>query len=81
MVTPLLFSPQDEEEGEEDDDEGGVSDSEDDFTPQPTTGATKYGPAGTKQASLRWFKETQSTKLQQPSGGFAEWFHGIITRR
>ncbi|XP_070543651.1 myosin-IIIb-like isoform X2 [Ptychodera flava] len=39
----------------------------------------KYGPEGTRQASIRWFKETQSKKLS--AEGFAPWFHGIITRR
>ncbi|XP_013394776.1 myosin-IIIb isoform X2 [Lingula anatina] len=54
---------------------------EDEFVPVKTTGMTKYGPAGTKQASMRWFRATQYDKLRQPHGGFAPWFHGIITRR
>ncbi|XP_077989266.1 myosin-IIIa-like [Glandiceps talaboti] len=40
----------------------------------------RFGPEGTKQASIRWFKETQSAKLKE-TGGFAHWFHGVITRR
>ncbi|CAH1797083.1 unnamed protein product [Owenia fusiformis] len=54
---------------------------EDDFTPIQSSGMTKFGRIGTKSASIKWFQQTQSMKLQKSSGGFFEWFHGIITRR
>ncbi len=41
----------------------------------------KFGPAGTKAATIKWFKQTQSEKLRENTGVFALWFHGIITRR
>lgn len=64
-----------EEEAEDD------SQSEDEFEPVKTTGMTIYGEAGTRQASVRWFQATQCDRLKSPTGGFAQWFHGIITRR
>ena len=70
---------------EDDSDEWSGSDSdevlEDEFEPVKSTGVTKFGEVGTKEASVQWFKQTQSIKLKMPTGGFAEWFHGIITRR
>ncbi len=42
---------------------------------------SRFGPEGTKDATVNWFKQTQSTKLRLSNGGFHEWFHGIITRR
>ena len=54
---------------------------EDDFTAVKTSGA-QFGPTGTRQASVRWFKETQIQTVMKPEGnGFVEWFHGIISRR
>ncbi|XP_077983454.1 uncharacterized protein LOC144438275 [Glandiceps talaboti] len=40
--------------------------------------ARKFGPEGSREASVRWFKETQYERFQ---GDVATWFHGIITRR
>ncbi|KAK6179101.1 hypothetical protein SNE40_011534 [Patella caerulea] len=41
----------------------------------------KYGKPGTKQATERWFEETQVHQLIDKSGGiFVEWFHGVISR-
>ncbi|XP_071506117.1 uncharacterized protein [Diadema antillarum] len=34
-----------------------------------------------RSASVRWFKETQSSKLRRYGGALYIWFHGIITRR
>ncbi|XP_006819085.1 myosin-IIIb-like [Saccoglossus kowalevskii] len=39
-----------------------------------------FGPEGSKEASILWFKSTQSEKLKE-THGFSNWFHGIITRR
>lgn len=44
-----------------------------------TTRGPLFGPAGTKKASNRWFTETQ-TNMVTTSAGFADWFHGIISR-
>ena len=54
--------------------------SEDEFLPVKTKN-NQFGPLGTRQASVRWFKETQSQSLRKGEEGFADWFHGIITRR
>ena len=54
--------------------------SEDEFQPVKTTGQV-FGPTGTRQASVRWFKATQSQSVRREDGAFADWFHGIITRR
>lgn len=44
-----------------------------------------FGTPGTRQATIRWFKETQAHQIYDPvntSGNFiAEWFHGVISRR
>ena len=37
--------------------------------------------AGSRKASLGWFKQTQLPQIKEAQGQFAEWFHGIITRR
>ena len=56
---------------------------EDDFTvTRVAPAADQFGPHGTRQASVRWFKETQLPSVMTPEGnGFVEWFHGIISRR
>ncbi|XP_065915839.1 myosin-IIIb-like [Dysidea avara] len=41
----------------------------------------KFGKEGTKQASVRWFKATQSDAVKTSTGQVQIWFHGIITRR
>ena len=53
---------------------------EDEFVKTAKKGG-KFGPQGTKAATIKWFKTTQSDKLKEHTGVFAEWFHGIITRR
>ena len=59
-------------------------DEEDDFSQAALLAlpSKRFGPEGTRQASVRWFKETQLQGVRTSSGsGFAEWFHGIIARR
>ena len=54
---------------------------EDDFKPVQSN-LKKFGRAGTKKAAVEWFKETQTYNvLDTTSGRFAEWFHGIISRK
>ena len=54
---------------------------EDDFKPVQSN-LNKFGRAGTKKAAAEWFKETQTYNvLDTNSGRFAEWFHGIISRK
>ena len=54
---------------------------EDDFKPVQSN-LKKFGRAGTKNAAVEWFKETQTYNvLDTTSGRFAEWFHGIISRK
>ena len=36
---------------------------------------------GTRAASIRWFRTTQADHLQDETGQFSDWFHGIIKRR
>lgn len=56
--------------------------SEDEFKP---VSSQAFGTPGTRQATIRWFKETQAHQIYDPvntSGNFiAEWFHGVISRR
>ena len=61
----------------------GSSDDEDDCSQSALRSPTKqFGPAGSRMASVRWFKETQLHGVRNSSGsGFAQWFHGIISRR
>jgi hypothetical protein len=40
-----------------------------------------YGPAGSREASVKWFKATQARSLRQKNGAYMEWFHGIISRK
>lgn len=64
--------------------EGDSSDSdvlEDDFKPVQSN-LNKFGRPGTRKAAAEWFKETQTENvLDENSGRFAEWFHGIISRK
>lgn len=60
---------------------------EDDFT-QKALGKyfeserrSRYGPAGSPKATINWFVETQMNEVKAPSGEFAPWFHGVISRR
>lgn len=69
----------DSDEDEEDD----VFDEDGDRFVAPSRNARfrKFGKEGTKNASVRWFKETQAQQIMSPSGALHDWFHGIITRR
>ena len=66
--------------------DGGDSDSsgeilEDDFKPVKSN-LKKFGRPGTRRAAAEWFKSTQTLNvLDSQSGRFAEWFHGIISRK
>ncbi len=68
-------------------DEGDVEEDLPEFVAASTSKVTKgteteFGKVGTRDASVQWFKHTQSTKVKDVSGnGFAIWFHGIIKRR
>lgn len=54
---------------------------EDDFT-QVQSDLNRFGRAGTKAAAAVWFKSTQTLNvLDSKSGRFAEWLHGIISRK
>lgn len=56
--------------------------SDDEFKP---ISSTNFGPVGTRHATIKWFKETQTQQVYDPvnqDGNFiAEWFHGVISRR
>ena len=53
---------------------------EDDF--QPVTSLRRFGRPGTKHAAVNWFRETQTEYvIDQNQNRFAEWFHGIISRK
>eukprot|EP00731_Ephydatia_muelleri_P016826 Em0009g1250a len=41
----------------------------------------RFGPEGTRNASLRWFKETQARHVLRADGTVCEWFHGFISKR
>jgi len=47
----------------------------------------KFGPSGSRQASVRWFKSTQAKFLLKSQDGnepkelYIDWFHGIISRK
>lgn len=77
LTFSLPIQATDDDEEDEDDDEL----AEDEFKPIKSRDMSIYGKPGTKDATVQWFKQTQSIKLRQPNGQFAEWFHGIITRR
>ena len=41
----------------------------------------QYGPLGSKQAAINWFRATQLHKLyDSSSGNIYPWFHGLIRR-
>ena len=62
-----------------DDDEGEVL--EDEFKPVASN-LTKFGRPGTRRAACEWFKQTQTEYvLDQSASKFADWFHGIISRK
>lgn len=57
---------------------------EDDFeaAASSTNRLQRFGREGNKQAAMNWFKETQTYNVvDQNQNRFAEWFHGIISRR
>ncbi|RUS80245.1 hypothetical protein EGW08_012010, partial [Elysia chlorotica] len=57
---------------------------EDDFEAAATKSShsQRFGKEGNKQAAMNWFKETQTYNVvDQNQNRFAEWFHGIISRR
>ncbi|KAL8615976.1 hypothetical protein ACOMHN_034652 [Nucella lapillus] len=65
----------------EGDDSSGSDVMEDEFTPVQSN-LNKFGRVGTRHAAAEWFKETQTPNvLDTSSGRFAEWFHGIISRK
>ncbi|KAK7115853.1 myosin-IIIb-like isoform X2 [Littorina saxatilis] len=54
---------------------------EDDFKPV-NSNLNKFGRPGTKKAAAEWFKQTQTEHVMNPTNTrFAEWFHGIISRK
>ncbi|XP_072050806.1 LOW QUALITY PROTEIN: myosin-IIIb-like [Amphiura filiformis] len=69
--------PEEELEEEEVDSDDVI---EDEFVKTVKKGG-KFGALGTKAATIKWFKTTQSEKLRENTGVFSNWFHGIITRR
>lgn len=48
----------------------------------PPKKSTKKGKGMSRAASVKWFQEEEATKGsgKTDDGGFADWFHGIITR-
>ena len=76
-VLPLTWLQEEEEEGD-------VCGEDGDRFVAPTRRNTrflKFGLEGTRAASVRWFRETQASRLVKKGESFSEWFHGIITRR
>ena len=75
----IVFVLKPKESSEEDDDD----DDDDEIIEDEFVRIKKnlFGKEGTRQASVHWFKATQSMAARDPSGVFAKWFHGIITRR
>ena len=58
------------------------SDSENDFeTWSNILKGKNYGEVGARTASVKWFKTTHAKQLLQENGFYADWFHGIISRR
>lgn len=57
------------------------SDAEDEFVPLDPEELAKFGKPGTKAAAMNWFLETQKSTVRHSEDGFAEWFHGFISRR
>lgn len=62
---------------------GDLEDEEDVFIAQPDPIKSGFGGVPNKAAAVQWFQETQAPKgvVQEASGIFSEWFHGIISRR
>nr|XP_058963310.1 myosin-IIIb-like [Pocillopora verrucosa] len=60
-----------------------MEDEEDVFIGQPHPIKGAFGGVANKAAAVQWFQETQVPKgvVQDESGGFSVWFHGIISRR
>jgi myosin-3 len=49
--------------------------------PPPRSTKKKKSSIGrARAASVKWFKEEQKDQLTDDDGGFADWFHGIISR-
>jgi myosin-3 len=48
--------------------------------PPPPRGRKASAVGRSRAASVRWFKEEQKDNLTSDDGGFADWFHGIISR-
>lgn len=46
----------------------------------PKKKSKKKGGRMNRAASVKWFKEEQADQVTEDDGGFADWFHGIITR-
>ncbi|XP_071794491.1 myosin-IIIb-like isoform X2 [Asterias amurensis] len=75
---PETANKESSEEDDDDDDDDDDEIIEDEFV---RIKKNLFGKEGTRQASVHWFKATQSMAARDPSGVFAKWFHGIITRR
>lgn len=62
---------------------GDLEDEEDVFIASPDPIKKGFGDFPNKAAAVQWFQETQAPKgvVQEASGVFSEWFHGIISRR
>ncbi|KAJ7365813.1 hypothetical protein OS493_002534 [Desmophyllum pertusum] len=60
-----------------------MEDEEDVFVGQAHPFKAGFGGVANKAAAVQWFQETQVPKgvVQDESGMFSEWFHGIISRR
>ncbi|KAJ7348746.1 hypothetical protein OS493_039311, partial [Desmophyllum pertusum] len=60
-----------------------MEDEEDVFIGQANPFKAGFGGVANKAAAVQWFQETQVPKgvVQDESGMFSEWFHGIISRR
>lgn len=60
-----------------------LEDEEDEFVAQPHPIKSGFGGVPSKEAAVQWFQETQAPNgvVQEASGVFSEWFHGIIPRR
>ncbi|XP_021359283.1 myosin-IIIa-like isoform X4 [Mizuhopecten yessoensis] len=73
-------APTSREFGTQADDSDSDQFSDDEFKP---VSSTQFGTPGTRQATVKWFKETQAQQVYDPavSSFIAEWFHGVISRR
>jgi myosin-3 len=76
--TPPPPQIEEDSESEEEDD----FNEDDDFIKiDPKARFKKFGKEGTRNASVRWFQETQTSAVKSKAGSVQQWFHGIITRR